>query len=302
MQGRYGTSVRLLTLTSLASLIFLTCASSAEHPQSDEGAEAEVEPRDYVFVQAHRGSTTEYPELTLAAFEAALEAGADRIEMDLAITSDDHIVLMHDTSVNRTTDGSGRVESHSLEEIQQLDAGSWHSEQFAGEHVPSLREVIELVRGRAELNLDVKSYSRPGVLVSRVIERAVETVKEMEAEEWVVYSSFDLPVLQEIREHAPDARLMLIDWGPPSSYDGLDAVIDQDMYAWTTSADYVDSERPRRARREGVSSHVGSGPGAQAREYIELGFDGLSSGNPQALVEFLEEEGYRDGEYRDGER
>ncbi|MFO7780253.1 MAG: glycerophosphodiester phosphodiesterase family protein, partial [Spirochaetia bacterium] len=145
-----------LFIVIVSIMVLAACVSpsgdSSRANDSDEAAEAQepVEPRDHIFVQAHRGSTTDYPELTLAAFEAAVEAGADRIEMDLAITSDEEVVLMHDISVDRTTDGSGRVESFTLRELQRLDAGSWHSQRFAGERVPTLREVIEMVDGRAE--------------------------------------------------------------------------------------------------------------------------------------------------------
>lgn len=295
-----STGYRGTMVIGIASIMVLAaCVSpsgdSSRTTDRDESAEAQapVEPRDYIFVQAHRGSTTDYPELTLAAFEAAVEAGADRIEMDLAITSDDEVVLMHDVSVNRTTDGSGRVESFTLRELQQLDAGSWHSQRFAGEHVPTLREVIEMVAGRAELNLEVKTHRRSGLLVKRVIDETVSLVEEMGAEDRVLYSSFELDALLEVRERNPDARLLLIDWLPGASYDGVDKAVDNDLYAWSPSAEYITEERVKEARRAGLSTHVGASPGRRALEYIEWGIDGLSSGNPAELVRFLEREGYR---------
>lgn len=271
--------------------ILLSCAGI------DEGADAagveRVEPRSYIFVQGHRGSTTDYPELTMAAFEAALAHGVDRLEMDLAITSDDHVVLMHDTTVDRTTNGSGRVESMTRAELQALDAGGWHSTAFAGEVVPSLREILEHIGGRAELNLEVKTTNRPSRLVDRIIRATVALVEEYDAGAWVVYSSFDIRALQAVREISPDARLLLIDWRPESRFDGLDLAIAENLYAWSPSQEHITRDRVQRARHAGLVVHVGAPTNDRALEYVEWGVDGLSSGDPQALVAFLERQGLR---------
>ncbi|MFP4643978.1 MAG: glycerophosphodiester phosphodiesterase [Spirochaetales bacterium] len=254
------------------------------------------EPADYVFVQAHRGASDEYPELTLAAFEGALEAGADRIEMDLAITEDDHIVLVHDSTVDRTTDGSGRVAGHTLDELKQLDAGSWHSSRFEGEEIPTLEEVLELVDGKATVNLEVKTSGRSGTEVNRTVERAIEIVKEHEALDWVFFSSFDRFALDEVRSVEPEARLMLIDWNEPSSYSGLDVAINNDYFGWTPSREYATQERIERAEEAGLSVHTGASPGRELHDLVSWGIDGFSSDDPEALVDFLERHGYREGE------
>lgn len=247
----------------------------------------------HIFVQAHRGYSSTYPELTLLAFERALEVCADRIEMDLSITADGHVVMMHDTTVNRTTDGSGRVESFTLEELKELDAGSWKNPAFAGERVPTLREVLELVDGQATLNLEVKSRDRVFTWVQRVVEEAVEVVQEYDAHDWVIFSSFDFRALEEVRRHDEDLRLLLIDWQAPAGFDGLDLAIAQDFFAWTPHRDYATEERIRRADEAGISIHVGGSPGHQLLEQVAWGVDGFSSGNPRALVELLEREGLR---------
>lgn len=252
-----------------------------------------AEEKPYIFVQAHRGFSAEYPELTLLAFEKAVEVGADRIEMDLSITEDGHAVLMHDTTVDRTTDGSGRVESFTLNELKELDAGSWMAPEFAGERVPSLSEVIELVQGRATLNLEVKSLDRRWSWVERVVEETVRTVHEHGAQDWVIYSSFDLRALLEVREHDPEARLMIIDWAGPGRFDGLTIAIEQDLFAWTPSAEYATEERIRRGAGADLSIHVGTSPGGRLHDWIEWGVNGFSSGNPRALIDWLERHGYR---------
>ncbi|MDQ3457854.1 MAG: hypothetical protein M3498_00900 [Deinococcota bacterium] len=253
---------------------------------------AEKDP--YVFVQAHRGYSADYPELTLLAFKRAIEVGADRLEMDLAITADGHVVLMHDRTVDRTTDGSGPVESFTLAQLRQLDAGGWKGGEFAGERVPTLEEVLELVDGRAVLNLEIKSRGRLASWVERVIEATVRVVQERGAVDRVLFSSFDVQALLAVRELEPEAKLLLIDWEQPSlRFDMLDVAIAQGFYAWTPSPEYATEERIRRAKEMGLSVHVGASPGPRILEWAEWGVDGFSSGNPGALIDFLERHGFR---------
>ena len=102
-------------------------------------------------VVAHRGYSAVAPENTLAAFRAAIEAGAPAAECDVYCTSDGHVVLLHDNTVDRTTDGTGPITGMTLEQVKQLDAGSWKGEQYKGEPVPTLAETLELVKGRCSL-------------------------------------------------------------------------------------------------------------------------------------------------------
>ncbi|MFC4076866.1 glycerophosphodiester phosphodiesterase [Salinithrix halophila] len=95
---------------------------------------------------AHRGASGYAPENTLAAFDKAVKMRADYFELDVQRTKDGHLVLMHDNTVDRTTNGSGEVKDLTLKEIRQLDAGSWFSSQYAGEKVPTLEEVLDRYR------------------------------------------------------------------------------------------------------------------------------------------------------------
>jgi glycerophosphoryl diester phosphodiesterase len=91
---------------------------------------------------AHRGASSYAPENTFAAFDLALRQGARHIELDVQATRDGHIVVIHDDTVDRTTDGSGLVTSQTLEALQALDAGSWFGAQFTGERIPVFDEVL----------------------------------------------------------------------------------------------------------------------------------------------------------------
>src|SRR5690348_16428729 len=104
-----------------------------------------LESLPHPIVFAHRGASAYAPENTLAAFELALEQGAAAIEFDVKLSADGHIVVIHDRTVERTSDGSGRVNRLPLAALQKLDAGSWFSAEFRGAKIPTLDEVFETV-------------------------------------------------------------------------------------------------------------------------------------------------------------
>ena len=120
-----------------------------------------------VTVIAHRGASRFAPENTIAAFEKAIARGADLIEIDIRETKDGHLVVMHDVTVDRTTNGSGAVAGLTLAEIKQLDAGSSFSFEFKGEKIPTLDEALEAMKGRALPDLDFKAGT-PEKLVDAV--------------------------------------------------------------------------------------------------------------------------------------
>ena len=120
---------------------------------------------------AHRGAMTTHPENTLAAFQAAIDHGAHMIEFDVHLTRDGELVIIHDLSVDRTTDGQGTVTEMSLEELRSLDAGSWMGSEFEGEKIPTLAETLAMMPVNIWLNVHVKSTSGIGGLVAREIMR-----------------------------------------------------------------------------------------------------------------------------------
>lgn len=249
----------------------------------------------HVFVQAHRGYSSDYPEQTLLAFTKAVEAGADRLEMDLSLTADNEIVLHHDNTLDRTTSGTGLVRAHTLEQLKQLDAGTWKDARFAGETIPTLEQVITQVPDPTVLNLEVKVWKAEREEIMATVRRTVEVVEAHDSFDRVVFSSFAMEALLYVRTLVPDARLLLIDWFDPSVKDGLSQAIEAGLFAWTTRPEYAYPERIQRAAEAGLSTHVGgSGVGEQALLYIDAGIHGLSGDNPLELVEFLSGEGYRD--------
>jgi glycerophosphoryl diester phosphodiesterase len=102
-------------------------------------------------VIAHRGASSYAPENTFAAFDLAIRMGVRHIELDVEATNDGHIVVIHDDTVDRTTNGTGPVTSHNLAALQALDAGSWFGAQFSGERIPVFDEVLRRYKGRVHI-------------------------------------------------------------------------------------------------------------------------------------------------------
>ncbi len=118
---------------------------------------------------AHRGDNYNAPENTIPAFILAVEKGVHQIEFDVQRTKDGELVIMHDTTVDRTTDGSGRVADMTLEEIRALDAGSWFSPDFAGTPVPTLEETLDVIPRDILCNVHLKGDEALGADVARAI-------------------------------------------------------------------------------------------------------------------------------------
>jgi len=112
---------------------------------------------DGIIVVGHRGTVKFAPENTIAAFNKAIEFGADLLEMDVRETKDGYLIIMHDSTVDRTTNGTGKVSDMDLSQIKQLDAGSWFAPDFKGEQVPTLEEALAAIRGRALPDIDFKA-------------------------------------------------------------------------------------------------------------------------------------------------
>ncbi len=156
-------------------------------------------------VVAHRGSSGTAPENTLAAFRLALEEGAKSIELDVRMTRDFHLVVHHDQSVRRTTNGSGFIWEKTLQELRLLDAGSWFSPRFKGEQIPTLRQVLELVPAHIQVNIEAKTDGDPRSGI-HLEESCILIILEKGAEHRVVVSSFDHKFLKRMHSLYPKIR------------------------------------------------------------------------------------------------
>lgn len=155
-------------------------------------------PQPVIF--AHRGASAYAPENTLSAFELALAQNADAIELDVKLSADGRAVVIHDTTVDRTTDGHGRVKDLTLQELRSLDAGSFFSERYRGEKIPTLEEVFEAVGKRTFINVELTNYTTPR---DALVETVCSLVKESGLQEHVMFSSFFASNLTKARAYLP---------------------------------------------------------------------------------------------------
>jgi len=161
----------------------------------------------YLSLQAHRGAAGLAPENTLAAFRLALDLGVDGTELDLQTAKDGAVVIVHDESVDRTTDGHGRIADLTLADIKRLDAGAKFSPAFRGERVPTLRELIDLVKasGKDEfrLNLEIKFPDGREAEPPDLEERVVAVLRETDFQDRVITQSFYHPSAAKMKRLAP---------------------------------------------------------------------------------------------------
>ena len=158
-------------------------------------------------ILAHRGASAYAPENTLEAFRLALEMGADGFELDVHLSKDGHLVVIHDESVNRTTNGTGEVRDLTLAELKALDACNG-KEAYRGAKIPTLEEVFELIKDTHHIvNVELKTdnYPYPGLE-----EQCLELVARMGLEDRVIYSSFNHFTLMKMRQLKPDAKLGML--------------------------------------------------------------------------------------------
>ncbi|SDH49881.1 glycerophosphodiester phosphodiesterase [Alteribacillus bidgolensis] len=151
---------------------------------------------------AHRGASFYAPENTMAAFDQAIKMKADMLEMDIQVTKDGKLVILHDFTVDRTTNGSGNIYELTFKEIKNLDAGSWFHPDFKSEPIPTLEETLDLYYNKAKFLIDVKHTSYPGIVhkCSSLLKKKI--AQGMEPSTFVI-QSFDSSFLKKLKKQLP---------------------------------------------------------------------------------------------------
>lgn len=219
------------------------------------------------------------PENTMAAFERAVELGADALELDLHLTRDNELVVIHDETLDRTTDGSGPVHERSLGELMRLDAGRWFGEGFAGQRIPRLAEVLDRFAGRVPLALEIKAGSTffPGIE-----EKVVSALRQHGVIDQGAVASFDHYALRRLKEIEPTIRTAALLVGRPVSLSALAGPAKADGLA--LEASFVTKTEVEACRASGLQLVVWvvNDP-AQMRHFIKLGVDGIITDRPDLL-------------------
>lgn len=161
----------------------------------------------YPIIFAHRGASAHAPENTLAAFELAIEQGADGLELDVKLSADGKVVVIHDPTVDRTTGTHGRVKDLPLAELRALDAGTPFSVKFNDQKIPTLEEVFETVGNRIIINVELTNYTTPR---DHLVESVCILVKKFGMQKRVLFSSFLASNLSNARSYLPNVPTGLL--------------------------------------------------------------------------------------------
>jgi glycerophosphoryl diester phosphodiesterase len=234
---------------------------------------------------AHRGASSYAPENTFAAFDLAIEMGARHLELDVHFSSDGHLVVIHDDTVDRTTDGSGPVTSRSLAALTALDAGAWFDPRFKGERIPTLGAVLERYWG-AHLHVELKGHS------AGLAQRAVDMIRSSGIATNVTITSFQKAQLEETRAYAPEL---------PTGWlvgEVSDAVVAQARAMGLTQlcprAGAVTPELVSRLHAEGLVVRAwGVATEDLMRRVVTAGADGMTVNFPDKLLAYLATPGLR---------
>jgi glycerophosphoryl diester phosphodiesterase len=228
----------------------------------------------FVLNIAHRGASGRFPENTLAAFGAAIKAGAEMCELDVQLTRDEALAVIHDATVDRTTDGRGAVAELTIAEIKRFDAGAKFGAAFSGEQVPTLEEVFELTEGRCALNIELKAEG--------LEHRVCEVIKVRRAFATTIVSSFDWDALGRIRHIAPEIRLGLLASRWPARVLGAATAMAADAIHPHYEIVTEDLCIAAHARRVNVHTWTVDDP-AVMRAMIAHGADGIMTNYPERL-------------------
>jgi glycerophosphoryl diester phosphodiesterase len=220
---------------------------------------------------AHRGASMSSPENTLAAFRAAIDEGAGMCELDAQLTKDGEVVVIHDKTVDRTTNGSGVVAQMTLAEIQRLDAGR-------GERVPTLDEVFAATAGKCSLNIELKD--------GRVEAEVAKLLRKWNAVDSSVVSSFDLDSLKIIHEIDPAVRVCVLGEENPVAL--FDAAAKLRAYAVNPRFDLARPDFCEKAHASGFQVLVWTVDEPDLMSLlIENGVDGIMTNYPAKLRDLI---------------
>jgi len=227
---------------------------------------------------AHRGSSGSYPENTRLAFEKAIEAGADMIEMDCRLSKDGHVVVIHDDRLDRTARAKGFVKGKTLRQLKKLDVGAWLKKSFKGERIQTLEEILEIVSGKVEINLEIKSVLHGPLGIEL---KVLFIVSHFDYLERAIFSSFDYQSLRRLRELAPDVRIGVL-YGAGIKDNPFQAAREMNAYSLHIQREFATPHFLEEARELGLKSFVWTVNEVKEMEkFLSLGVDGIISDFPE---------------------
>ncbi|MGL5122791.1 MAG: glycerophosphodiester phosphodiesterase [Fusobacteriaceae bacterium] len=234
-----------------------------------------------MFVFAHRGASGLFPENTLVAFKKAIEMGAKGIELDVQLSKDGVVMVMHDDTLDRTTNGKGRLEKFTLEELKKLDSGFWYSKIYSKEKIPTLEEVIKKLPKNIKLNIEFKPDKKN---TAKIAQEVYKIVEKYNYSKQVIVSSFYHQSLLEYRKLDKSIQMgMLFEYDFINIFDyinksGINPV------SINISKDYVDEDLVKEAHSNNLKVAVYTvNENEEVIKLKKIGVDEIFSNYPNIL-------------------
>lgn len=240
-----------------------------------------------VFVIAHRGFSGVAPENTLIAFKKAIEVGSDMIELDVHLSKDGHVVVIHDDTLDRTTNGKGKVVDWTLEELKRLDAGSKFDPKFSGEKIPTLKEVLDLSRSHVLVNIELKRGDLGQYTLKDLTDRSLQEVERAGVIDQTIFSSFDPSALERIREKNPRVRVAYLynkSWNFPQ-----EVIEGRSFNTLSCRKSVLTDTNISKAHKEGVRVNVYTlNSEEEIERFLNMNVDGIITDYPDRLIKILQ--------------
>lgn len=239
-----------------------------------------------VMVVAHRGFSGVAPENTMVAFKKAIEVGSDMIELDVRLSKDGVVVVIHDDTLERTTTGKGKVIEKNMDELKLLDAGLKFHPSFSGERIPTLREVLELAKGKVLVNIELKMGYDGQWTILELADRALEEVKRADMLNQVLFSSFDPVALERVLKMNPSVSVAYLYnrfWNFPQEVTG-----GRPFNTLNCRKSVLTPENISRAHQEGIRIGVYTlNTEEEMEKFINMKVDAIITDYPDRLINIL---------------
>lgn len=274
----------LVIIGLLSSTHFSSCQTSFDN---------NIQKDDFILI-AHRGASGYAPENTLPALRKAMELGANYLEIDVHQSNDGQIVVIHDSDIDRTTNGSGSIKDMNINELKRFDAGSWFDPVFAGTTIPTLQDVINILEPNVNLIVEVKGNSEdyPGIE-----ENIIRIVNQNNIGSQVILKSFSIDVLERFKTLAPEIRRLYV---LVLHFSGLKFTIDKwisftDIYENPSGAQYFQVHRWFINRSLIEGAHANSikiiawnvNTVEEIEAMLQLGVDGIETDYPDRVLKYF---------------
>lgn len=239
-----------------------------------------------VMIVAHRGFSGVAPENTMIAFKKAIEVGSDMVELDVRLSKDGEVVVIHDETLERTTTGKGRVTEKTIEELKTLDAGSKFHPSFSGERIPKLREALELAKGKVLVNIELKVGDYGQWTILDLADRALEEAERVGMLNQAIFSSFDPSALERVLKKNPSAQVAFLYnrfWSFPQEVTG-----GRPFSTLNCRKSVLTHENIFRAHQEGIRIGVYTlNTEEEMEKFIDMKVDAIITDYPDRLINIL---------------